>query len=117
MARQALPQPANPGGAATATLFDEDPNNIGARSGMRRVIVFAYLSHTATFNHKVYTKGSTTGRVVNGGGIGEQIAATTAFTRACFLYPGRNVLEIVTGTANTTWEVEAATSDDQAPPF
>lgn len=122
--RHSLPQPANPGASATAVVYDDLANlntyesltsipsaatNIGSR--YQRATVVCYLSHAATFKHEWAARGSTNLRVVNGNGAGEAIPATTLFERSCFLLPGRNKLTINTGTACTTWEVEAHLND------
>jgi hypothetical protein len=83
-------------------LFSQDQ---GTRSEFCRVRVTAYLSHAATFNVGWTAPGSANERIVNGGGAGEAISATTLFIRSVLLMPGKNRIYITTGTAPTTWEV------------
>jgi len=99
--RTQLPPPSNPGASADAVCYD----NAGRSGEGRRIRVACYLSHAATFKVGWYAPGDTDERLVNGGGAGEAIAATTWFMRSVLILPGRTKIYITTGTAPTTWEV------------
>ena len=127
--RHQIKSPANPGASATALIFDDMPTSgelaaltVLPLSGMppltnHRITFMAYLDvGTATYYHYWYAPGSTNARVVNGGGAGELIGATTPFERDVRLYPGRNRLVITTAVAPApaTWEIAVERIDDQS---
>lgn len=98
-----LTQPANPGAAATATIYE----TTSATTQPKRVRVACYIDAAATFYCKWKPRSGATWRTFNGTGSGESIAATTFFERDVLLMPGLNQITIVTGAGPTVWEVDA----------
>jgi hypothetical protein len=106
--------PANPGLNATVTLWDtgameREPKGDSQRIELGRLTMFA--DQIVTINHSWYAPGSTQKRQ----------ASTTATVANTFkdvilpMYPGRNLIELVTTTAPTVWEVGFELSDVPPP--
>jgi hypothetical protein len=112
-ARVLLAQPANPGGSATATIYDRKIDAAGGNTP-RRIRVVAYVDQDATFYVKWAARNSSNLRTYNGGGSGETITANVLFERDVLCLPGRLQVTIVTGTIPTVWEVDAEAVFDQS---
>lgn len=119
-ATRPIPAPANPGGSATAVLYDNGLNIGGtistfqvndvskATKELKRVRVFVFMDQAATFKVEVFAPGSTNARMVNGLATppaGEAIAASVPFFRDVLLFPGRTKISITTGSNPTVWEL------------
>lgn len=117
--------PSNPGGSATATLWDSTWDVGGTKTSLtrrnayphiQRAVVTAFIDQAATFFVDHLVPGSSTFRTTNGGGAGEAIAASTYFERDNQKLGPDMRLRIVTGTAPTVWEVSCRLCEDRATP-
>lgn len=107
--------PADPGGSATAVVYDSGsiPQNVGSAmraTNANRVRTAVYTNVAdAVFLVQWAAPGSSNLRTVSS----ETIPANTYFQRDALLQPGRTKISIVTTTDPTTWEVGAELVNDQ----
>lgn len=122
--RTPLTPPPNPGAAATATLLDTGRVELGnptsspsrgKNTEAQRVRLVIFADQVVTFHHRWRPPEEIDGtlRQLNGAG-GEATTVSTAFIRDVVLQPGRNVLQVVTTTAPTVWEVAIETLDQSS---
>jgi hypothetical protein len=110
-----LSPPANPGGSATAIIWDSTADTgtgttltrRRAFPTVKRIRITAFIDQAATFKVDGIAAGSSTWRTTNGGGSGESITASTYFERDVLMQGEDVKVYITTGTAPTTWEITA----------
>jgi hypothetical protein len=113
-----LPIPANPGAAATATLFDHGvlpkaSSGTMAVQKRARISLVLFANEVVTVFHKWGARGSSNLRTINGAGTGEASTANVLFVKDFLLLPGRNQITLVTTTGPTTWELDAEMTEDR----
>lgn len=123
--RTAYRPPANPGAGGTATILDtgrvelgnatSSPSRGENTAAQRGRLVFFTNVADAVFHHRWRPPEEIDGtlRQLNGA-AGETVSANTAFIRDVVLQPGRNVLQIVTVTNPTTFELAFETIDQSS---
>lgn len=80
---------------------------------IRRAIVRIYADQIVTLRAKDLVVGSTTWRVVNGGGSGEATSVNTYFERDYLFASDDHMLDVVVTTAPTVWEVSVRLVEDE----
>jgi hypothetical protein len=111
--RRPIQTPANPGLNGTVTWLDtghvEAPAPGAAEQGQRfRAVLFT--DQIVTVNHSWYGAGSTTKRLI----VANATVASTIKLIDIPLYPGRNLIEIVTTTAPTVFEIAGEVLDQSS---
>jgi len=121
-----LNPPADPGGTTETVVWNSTYSLIntptaggvgnyrGRHKDMQRLVLKVRSNVDVTVKQKTLAQGSTTWRVINGGGSGEVITANNDAQRDFFLEGVDNEITLTAASDPTTWEISAYLVCDRA---